>query len=95
LTEKVLAKNDSSAGPADTAQRYIDEFCHDIRNRLTIVREFASIIADGLAGPVSPAQREHLDTIIAAVERMAHMVDDLPQQHWSLDGTPADRAAAT
>ena len=69
------------AEPTGQAHRSIRHFCHDVRNTLTVIKEFASLVADGLGGPVSPRQKEYLDTIIKAVDEAADMVDELYQHH--------------
>ena len=81
MTVKVHEINDDPAGWTGPAHHSVDGFCHDVRNQLTVIRQYASILADGLRGPVSPAQKEYLDTIIKAVNRVADMVDQLSQRH--------------
>ena len=77
LASQVTAKNRKLGRFADTAERFIDDVSHDFRSPLTVIREFALIIADGLDGPVTPQQREHLAIITGAVGDLARMVDDL------------------
>ena len=66
---------------ADPVRRSVNEFCHDVKNKLTVIKEFASIITDGLSGPVTPEQERHLEIITKAVNEAAGMVDRLYQQH--------------
>ncbi|KKL28503.1 hypothetical protein LCGC14_2374510, partial [marine sediment metagenome] len=77
LVSKISTKNRKLAQFADTAERFIDDVSHDFRSPLTVIQEFALIIADGLDGPVTPQQREHLAVITGAVGDLARMVDDL------------------
>lgn len=50
---------------------------HELRTPLATIKEFTSIIADGLAGPTSPTQEEYLKIVQANVERLARMINDL------------------
>ena len=81
MTANVFENNPAVTGPADIAVHPIDDFCHDVRGPLTVIKEFASIIGDGLGGPVSSKQKEYVDTIIRAADEAAGMVDELLQQH--------------
>ena len=78
---KVHEINHNPAGWTGPAQHSVDGFCHDVRNQLTVIKEYASIIADELGGPVTQQQKEYLDTIIDSANKMADMVDQLFQQH--------------
>ena len=60
----------------ETAHRFVDNVAHDFRTPLTVIKEFSSIIADGLGGPVTEQQDEYLQFIITATRDLAQMVDD-------------------
>lgn len=59
-----------------TAHRFVDNVAHDFRTPLTVIKEFSSIIADGLGGPVTQQQTEYLEFITTATRDLAQMVDD-------------------
>lgn len=59
----------------DANHRFVDDVCHDFRSPLTVVKEFASIIADGLAGDVNDEQLEFLEIILTRVDQLSQMVD--------------------
>lgn len=61
----------------DAAQKFLDHVSHEFRTPLTVVKEYAAILAEGLAGPISARQREFLDIIDSRTEEMALLVDDL------------------
>ena len=67
--------------PIGPARRSINDFCHDVRNSLSVIKEYASIITDGLGGQVTQQQKEYLETIIKAVNEAASMVDKLSKRH--------------
>jgi signal transduction histidine kinase len=61
----------------DMAQQMVDNISHDFRTPLTVIKEFAQIIHDGLAGEVNSKQKEFLDIVSVRVDDLALMVDDL------------------
>lgn len=71
------AKNQRLAELYRTAQQFVDHVSHEFRTPLTVVKEFAGIIRDGLAGPVSPEQREYIDIILDRTDDLATMIDDM------------------
>ena len=44
---------------------------------LTVIKEFSSIIRDGLAGRVNEEQREYLEIVVSRVDDLATMVEDM------------------
>lgn len=81
MAVKVHEINHNPAGSTGPAHRSVDGFCHDVRNQLTVIKEYASIIADELGGPVTQQQEEYLNTIIDSANKTADMVDQLLEQH--------------
>ena len=61
----------------DTAQEFVENVSHEFRTPLTVIREFTSIIRDGLDGPVTAKQAEHLDKVLHRTDDLALMVDDM------------------
>ena len=70
-------KNQRLAKLYDTAQQFVENVSHEFRTPLTVIREFTSIIRDGLDGPVTPKQVEHLEKVIRRTDDLALMVDDM------------------
>ena len=69
-------KNKKLTELTETAHRFVDNVAHDFRTPLTVIKEFSSIIADGLGGPVTDQQIEYLEFITTATRDLAQMVDD-------------------
>lgn len=69
-------KNAELAELTDTALRFTDDVAHEFRTPLTVIMEFASIIADQLGGPVTEKQAEYLQFIVDSSNDLAHLVDD-------------------
>jgi hypothetical protein len=57
--------------------QFLSHVSHELRTPLTCIHQYASILADGLAGAVSPEQHEHLETILKSVNQLGAMVRDL------------------
>ncbi len=57
--------------------RVVDDVSHEFRTPLAVISEFSSIIADGIAGPVTDEQREYLSIVGGAVTDLNQMVEDL------------------
>jgi len=55
----------------------ISTVSHELRTPLTTMKEFVSIISDGIAGPVSGDQREYLSIIMSNMNRLGRMINDL------------------
>lgn len=70
-------KNRRLAELYQTAYRFVDNVSHEFRTPLTVIKEFASIIRDGLVGPVNGEQSNYLEIVVGRVDDLATMVDDM------------------
>ncbi|KPJ57085.1 MAG: hypothetical protein AMS16_01590 [Planctomycetes bacterium DG_58] len=70
-------KNKRLAELREAAERFVDDVSHEFRSPLAVIKEFASILADGLAGPVTDEQAKYLGIVANAVEDLTDMVNDL------------------
>ncbi|MFP4139790.1 MAG: ATP-binding protein [Phycisphaerae bacterium] len=75
--EKLQRNYDRMSELTDMAHRFVDLVAHEFRTPLTVVKEFAGIIRDGLGGPVTDQQAEYLGMITASADDLSQMVDDL------------------
>lgn len=79
--EKVNAlldqKNARLAQLYETAHQFVDNVSHDFRTPLTVIKEYVSIIRDGLAGQVTEQQRQYLAIVNDRADDLAIMVDDM------------------
>ena len=57
--------------------QFLSHVSHELRTPLTCIHQFASILADGLAGEMNAEQRDHLQTILRSVNQLGAMVRDL------------------
>jgi sigma-B regulation protein RsbU (phosphoserine phosphatase) len=65
---------------------FLSHVSHEMRTPLTSIHQFASILFDGLAGPVAAEQREHLSTILKSVTQLQSMIHDLLETTRALSG---------
>lgn len=75
--ELIELKNRDLAAMAERAHRVVDDVSHEFRTPLAVIKEFSSIISDGLAGPVTEQQTKYLKIMSSAVVDLNHMVEDL------------------
>src|SRR3981189_1020349 len=61
----------------DFKNQFLSHVSHELRTPLTCIHQFATILFDGLAGDLSPEQRDHLKTILRSVNQLVAMVRDL------------------
>jgi len=60
----------------NTAHRFVEDVAHEFRTPLAVIKEFASILADGLGGDVSEQQLDYLAFIIDSSRELASLIDD-------------------
>jgi hypothetical protein len=57
--------------------QFLSHVSHELRTPLTCIHQYVTILRDGLAGDVSPEQRDHLNTVLRSVNQLGAMVRDL------------------
>jgi len=58
-------------------QRFYHTLAHELKTPLTAVREFTSLIYDGLAGPLTAEQREYLQNSLECIDQITNQINDL------------------
>ena len=56
---------------------FVSIVAHELRNPLSVVREAAALILDGLAGPVVEKQKKYIEMIKNTGDRLIHITNDL------------------
>ncbi len=60
-----------------TAHQFVDNVSHEFRTPLTVIREFASILQDGLTGDMNDEQQEYIGIIVSRVDDLTFMINDM------------------
>ena len=77
LTEE-LARSNVELKKLDNAKsEFLSTASHELRTPLTIIREFVSIVRDGLAGPIGDEQKECLDSALNNCVRLGNLINDI------------------
>ncbi len=77
LSNRALERqNKALSDMTDMAHRFVDDVAHEFRTPLAVIKEFASILRDGISGDVNEEQTRYLSFIIDASRDLAHLIDD-------------------
>ena len=57
--------------------QFLSHISHELRSPLTAIRQFVTILLDGLAGNLSPEQREYLEIALRNSNQLRAMIDEL------------------
>jgi signal transduction histidine kinase len=74
--ELLEKKNQRLAELYETAHRFVDTVSHEFRTPLTVIKEYTSLVRDGLASS-GEEQRRFLDVVIDRADDLNNMVDDM------------------
>lgn len=77
LQRLVADKNRHLAELYDAAHHFVDQVSNEFRGPLGVIREFTSILRDGLAGALNAEQHEYLDIIADQVDELTARVNDM------------------
>ena len=70
-------KNRRLARLCRMANEFVNNVSHEFRTPLTVIKEYASLVKDGVAGPVSDQQKEMLSVVDDRADELNRMVDDM------------------
>ena len=62
---------------SEIAHQALAKASHDIRNPLTVIRDYLSIIRDELVGPINPEQKRLLETAMVRADDVDFKLEDL------------------
>ena len=75
--ECLKQKNERLQRLVETAHRFVDNVSHEFRTPLTVLREYAALLRDGVLGEINEEQAEFLDVMSYRVDDLNTMVDDM------------------
>ena len=75
--EQLEKKNRRVSKLYRTVHRFVDNVSHEFRTPLTVVKEYVSLMREGLLGPLNDEQRRFLDVVNDRADDLNHMVDDM------------------
>jgi signal transduction histidine kinase len=61
----------------DFKNQFLSHVSHELRTPLTCIHQYVTLLLDGLAGPMSPDQSDHLKTVLKSVNQLHAMIRDL------------------
>ena len=70
-------KNRRLAKLYKTAQEFVDNVSHEFRTPLTVIKEYASLMREGLVGPTNGKQEQMLAVVEDRADDLNIMVDDM------------------
>lgn len=73
------ADRNAIAEAQEAKTRFLATVSHEMRTPLTSIREFASLVKDEVAGPVTEDQADLLDGIISNVSHLTTIIEDMLQ----------------
>lgn len=75
--KRLTEANDDLTQKYSEIQSLYQSISHELKNPLTAIREFTSLLADGLAGDINSQQAEFLNISLECCDRLNRLVDDL------------------
>ncbi len=57
--------------------QFLSHISHELRSPLSAIHQFATILLDGLAGDLSPEQRDYLEIMLKNANQLGTMIEDL------------------
>ncbi len=76
-TQLLESKNRRLRKLYKTAHRFVDNVSHEFRTPLTVVKDYVTLVRDGLVGDVNDEQRRMLDIAGVRADELNNMVDDM------------------
>ncbi len=88
ITERQRAAQELERSRQERArmqEKFLSHISHELRTPLTTIVDFTSLITEGTAGQISQEQKQYLEIVLRAANRLAIMVNsllDLTRSDW-------------
>ncbi|MFK7958946.1 MAG: ATP-binding protein [Phycisphaerales bacterium] len=90
--DELASRNVQLRRLTENAHRFVDDVAHEFRTPLAVIREFTSLVRDGIGGQLTEKQSEFLDYVLDSTGDLARLVDDFLDSSRMRAGTlPIDR----
>ncbi len=76
LRQREATQRKESAALRRETEHFVRDALHEFRTPLTSMHEFASILHDGLGGPLTDKQHEYLEYVLSGTHDMLELFDD-------------------
>jgi signal transduction histidine kinase/DNA-binding response OmpR family regulator len=73
----VLHDDTQERAVEEMKNRLISNITHEVRTPTAVIKEFMSLIMDGVAGELTDAQRQYIQIMHNNIERLARLIDNL------------------
>ena len=80
ITERKRAAQEMEEGRQEREkmqERFLSHISHELRTPLTTIVDFTSLLAEGMAGNLSPEQQNYLAIVLQSANQLAEMVNSL------------------
>lgn len=75
--ELLTQKNQRLAKLYAVAQKVVENVSHEFRTPLTVIKEYVSLIQEGLLGPVTSEQSRYMEVVVDRTDDLSRMVEDM------------------
>jgi len=76
-TNELTEKNKQLERLSQIKSEFVSTVSHELRTPLTSIQGYASLVADGDAGPINAEQREFLEVVKLESQRLTRLINDL------------------
>jgi signal transduction histidine kinase len=76
-SERITGLANALVTSSQAKNHFLGVMSHELRTPLSVILGFGSILHDGLAGPVTSEQEEHLDRILCNGRHLNQLIDDM------------------
>lgn len=80
----LMTLRESRKNELEFKDNFLSHVSHELRSPLASIHQYAEVMLDGLAGPLTPKEREYLGTVLRNAKQLNGLINDL------LDAARAD-----
>lgn len=73
----LTALRESRQKQLEFKDKFLSHVSHELRSPLACIHEYAEVMLDGLAGPLTKKERQYLENVLRSARQLNHLIDDL------------------